>query len=45
MIFIDWIVHSFATENECEFYENIFENKDFCKVVMSSEDIKTLEFN
>ena len=31
-------LHSFTTEN-------VYGNKDFCKIVLSSEDTKILEFN
>ena len=37
--------HSFATENKRESHEKVFENKDFCNVIMTSEDTKILEFN
>ena len=38
-------LHSLATENERECRQKICENKDFCNVVMPSEDTKILEFN
>ena len=38
-------LHSFATENKREFLKNVCENKDFCNIVMPSEDTKILEFN
>ena len=38
-------LHSFATENKRESHKKVCENKDFCNVVMPSEDIKILEFN
>ena len=37
-------LHSFRTKNKLESHKEIFENKDFCKVIMPSED-KILEFN
>ena len=37
--------HSFRTKNELESHKRICENKDFCNVIMPSEDIKILEFN
>ena len=38
-------LHSFATENKRESHKKVCEKKEFCNVVMSSEDTKTLEFN
>ena len=38
-------LHSFATENKHESHEKVYENKDFCNVVMPSEDNKILQFN
>ena len=38
-------LHSFATENKRESHKNVCQNKDFCNVVMTSKDIKILEFN
>ena len=38
-------LHSFAKENKCESHKKLCENKDFCIVVMPSEDNKILEFN
>ena len=32
--------HSFRTKNKPEFHEKVGENKDFCGVVMPSEDIE-----
>ena len=37
--------HVFKTKNILESHKKVCENKDFCKVVMSPEDTKTLEFN
>ena len=33
-------LHSFATENKRESHRKVYENKDFCNVVMPSEDTK-----
>ena len=38
-------LHSFATENKRESHKKVCENKDYCKIIMSSEDTKILEFN
>ena len=38
-------VHSFRTENKFKSHKKVCRNKDFCSVVMSSEDTKILEFN
>ena len=38
-------LHSVATENKHESHEKVGANKDFCNVVMPSEDTKILEFN
>ena len=38
-------LHSFATENKHKSHKIVCENKDFCNVVMPSEDTKILEFN
>ena len=35
----------FATENNCESHKKLYENKEFCNVVMSSEDPEILKFN
>ena len=35
----------FSTKNKQECYRKLCENKDFCNVVMTSEDTKILEFN
>ena len=34
-------LHSFAAKNKLETHKKGYENKDFCNIVMSSEDIKT----
>ena len=38
-------LHSFATENKLGFHKELCENKDFCHLVMPSEDTKILESN
>ena len=38
-------LHSFATENKRECHKKVWENKDFCNVVMPCENTKILEFN
>ena len=38
-------LHSFATEKKLELHKKVCENKDFCNVIMPSEDIKILESN
>ena len=38
-------LHSFATEKKLESHKKVFENKDFCNVIMSFEGTKMLEFN
>ena len=38
-------LHSFATEKKLELHKKVCENKDFCNVIMPSEDTKILEFN
>ena len=37
--------HSFRTKKKLESHTRVCENKDFCNVIMSSEDTKILEFN
>ena len=37
--------HSFRTKSKLELHKKLYENKDFCNVVMNSEDTKILEFN
>ena len=37
-------LNSFSTENKRESHKKVCENKDFCNIVMPSEDIKILEF-
>ena len=38
-------LHSFRTKNKLESHRKKCENKDFCSVIMPSEDTKILEFN
>ena len=38
-------LHSFRTKNKLDSHKKVCENKDFCNVVMPSEDSKILEFN
>ena len=38
-------LHSFRAENKLGFYEKVCKNKDFCEIVMPSEEDKILEFN
>ena len=37
--------HSFATENKHQSHIRVCENKDFCNIIMPSEDTKILDFN
>ena len=37
--------HSFRTKKKLESHTRVCENKDFCNVIMSSEETKILEFN
>ena len=37
--------HSFRTKNNLKSYKRVSENKDFCNIVMPSEDAKILELN
>ena len=37
--------HPFRTKNKLEYHKKVCENKDFCNVMMRSEDTKILEFN
>ena len=37
--------HSYRTKNKLESHKKVCEKKDFCSVVMPSEDTKILEFN
>ena len=46
MIFIVWnCPHSSRTKNKLESHKKICEYKDFCYVIMPSDDTKILEFN
>ena len=38
-------LHSFKTKNKLESHKKVFENKDFCNVIMPSEDTNILEFS
>ena len=38
-------LHYFETKNKRESHIKVCENKDFCNVVISSEETKVLEFN
>ena len=38
-------IHSFKIKNKLESYKNVCGNKDFCNVIMPSEDSKLLQFN
>ena len=38
-------LHSFATEKKLKSHKKVCENKDFCDVIMSSEDTKILKFD
>ena len=35
-------LHSYRTINKIEFHKKVCENKDFCNVIMPSEDTKIL---
>ena len=37
-------LHSFRTKSKLELHERVCESKDFCNVIMSSEDTIILEF-
>ena len=38
-------LHSFRIKKKLEWHKKVCENKDFCNVIMPSENIKILEFN
>ena len=38
-------LHPFTTDNQRESHEKVYENKDFCNVIIPSEDAKILKFN
>ena len=45
-VFIVWIVFiRFDQKNKLESHKYVWENKDFCNVVMPSEDYKILKFH
>ena len=37
--------HSFATENKLQSHKRVCEKKDYCNIIIPSEDNKILEFN
>ena len=45
LIYCLYCFHAFITKNKLELDKRVIENKDFCNVIMPSEDIKILEFN
>ena len=45
VIFIVWIVFIPLEQNKLESHKRACENKDFCNVIMLSEDTNLLEFN
>ena len=38
-------LHSFRMKNKVESHKKVCENKDFCNIIMPSEETKILEFN
>ena len=38
-------LHSFRTKNKLESFKRVCENKDFCNVIMPSDETETWEFN
>ena len=38
-------LHSFRIKSKLESHKKVCKNKDFCNVIMPSEDTKILEFN
>ena len=36
--------HSFATENKHQSHKRVCENKDFCNIIMPSEETKIIEY-
>ena len=38
-------LHSFTTKNKLKSHKRVCENKNFCNIIMASEDTKILEFN
>ena len=45
LIYCHNYLHSFATVETLESHKKACENKDFCNVIMPSEDTEILEFN
>ena len=45
VIFIVWNVFISLEQKKLQLHKKLCENKDFCNVIMSSEDSKILEFN
>ena len=45
VIFIVWNVFISLEQKKLQLHKKVCENKDFCNVIMSSEDSKILEFN
>lgn len=45
VVFIAWIVFNHLEKPKVQLEKTLFENQDFCGVVMHSEDAKMLEFN
>ena len=37
--------HSFTTKKKPDSHKKLYQNKDFCNIIMPSEDTKILEFN
>ena len=40
-----YCLHSFTTKIKLESHKKVCKNKDFCNIIMPSEDTKILEFN
>ena len=38
-------LHSFSTKDKLEWHKRICDNRDFCNVIVPSEDTKILEFS
>ena len=38
-------LHSFRTKNKLQSHKKVCENRDFCNIVVPSEDTKILEYN
>ena len=41
---LNWL-HTFRTKNKLGSHMKVFENKDFCNILMPSEDTQILELN